>query len=169
MKERQKKMENIFFLLVPQKFLKFSNLRNFMSVRCKIVVISPKNFMFYRNTVNNMQNINKNSKLKKKLWKFFNCMHYSVPNWNFSYSVNFVPDLNLIGCTLMVRGTQLWSHMTLWPYGYVCSHGKLKAWSSLTRPKVTKLGKLVTYGEVKAPKKSNVTQTISSREVMWQT
>ena len=33
MKERQNKVEKIFFQLVPQKFPKFSNLRKFMSVK----------------------------------------------------------------------------------------------------------------------------------------
>ena len=36
----------------------------------------------------------KNSKLTKNLWKVSYRMHYSFPNWNFTYSVNFVPDLS---------------------------------------------------------------------------
>ena len=37
---------------------------------------------------------NLTEKLKKNLWKVSYGMHYSFPNRNFSYSVNFVPDLS---------------------------------------------------------------------------
>ena len=55
MKERENKVENIFFLLVPLKLLKFSNLRKYMLMKCKNVVISPKKIIFHRNSANNMQ------------------------------------------------------------------------------------------------------------------
>ena len=41
--------------------------------------------------------------------------------------------------------------------------------SSLARPMVIKVDKLVTYGDVKASKKSNGTQTMWSHELTWQT
>ena len=39
MKEKQNKVEKTFFQLVPQKFLKCSNLRKFMLVKCKNVAV----------------------------------------------------------------------------------------------------------------------------------
>ena len=53
--KKKHKVENISFLFVPRKFPKFSDLRKFMSVKCKNVTIRPKNVMFYTNTAYNMQ------------------------------------------------------------------------------------------------------------------
>ena len=116
----------IFFPARSQKFSDFSNLKKFMSIKCKNAAISSKN-LFYRSTANNMQNSNIKCKVKKMLWKVFYWMHYSFPNYFFFYFLNFVPGLNLIGCTITVRETHLWSNMTLWTHGFECSRDKLKA------------------------------------------
>ena len=54
--------EKVSFLLVHKKSTKFSNLRKFMSVKCKNVTIWPKNFMFHRNTAYDMQIVRKTVK-----------------------------------------------------------------------------------------------------------
>ena len=42
--KKKTKFEKISFLLVPRKFPKFSNLRKFVSLKCKNVTIWPKTF-----------------------------------------------------------------------------------------------------------------------------
>ena len=78
--------------------------------------------------------------------------------WQIENLISSLPQTlwppNMVGWELMVRGTHLWSHMILWQ----------RNTSSLTRPMAMKIGNLVTYGEVNAPRKWHIPPTNWSRD-----
>ena len=77
---------------------------------------------------------------------------------------------NIVRWWLMVRGTHIWSHMTVWPRVQVCPRGKLKAQFILFgKAYGNKIWQIDDLWWSKGSEKSNTTQITWSHEVTWQT